>query len=169
MEEGKPHLLWALAGEGGGREGARSPTGGCGEDPREGIERLIREGKMSRADLERAERFWRERLQPGITMPNGQSVKVLLERLLHILIREPRVRQKIHRIELLLEGVYEIRTAAFSRRAAFSRWDEEGRSLVGHAILAPESESENQLVSLHVIEEKELRRMGRKGERVWPQ
>ena len=47
------------------------PIAGGAESPRERIERLVAEGKMPRAAVERAEQLWHERWQRGIQMPSG--------------------------------------------------------------------------------------------------
>ncbi len=139
------------------------PIAGGAESPRERIERLIREGKMTREAVDRAEYLWYERWQRGIQMPNGEVVSISLDDLYHLLV-DNRIWRKPERIERILQGVYELRATREGRRRALSRWDEEGRSLVGYAIISGDSHA----WTMHIIAERDLRKY-RDEELLWSQ
>ncbi|MBX6770872.1 MAG: hypothetical protein IRY83_04050 [Chloroflexi bacterium] len=139
------------------------PIAGGAESPRERIERLIREGKMTREAVDRAEYLWHERWQRGIQMPNGEVVSISLDDLYHLLV-DNRIWRKPERIERILHGVYELRATREGRRRALSRWDEEGQSLVGYAIISGDSHA----WTMHIIAERDLRKY-RDEELLWSQ
>jgi len=139
------------------------PIASGAESPRERIERLIREGKMTREAVDRAEYLWYERWQRGIQMPNGEVVSISLDDLYHLLV-DNRIWRKPERIERILHGVYELRATREGRRRALSRWDEEGQSLVGYAIISGDSHA----WTMHIIAERDLRKY-RDEELLWSQ
>ncbi len=135
------------------RELPPPPMAGGAESPRERIERLIREGKMTREAVAQGERLWRERWQGGIRMPNGEVVSISLDDLYHLLV-DNRIWRKPERIERILQGVYELRATREGRRRALSRWDEDGQSLVGYAIITRDRHA----WTMHIIAERDLRK-----------
>lgn len=140
-----------------------SVAGGVGE-ARERIERLIAAGELPRAAVTRAEQFWQERFRYGILLPNGETAHVTLGDLYHVII-DDRIWRHPERIERILQGIIEIRTARQERRRALSRWQEDGLQLFGYAILEPDG----RVRTLHVVVPSEFRRQQRQGERRWPQ
>ena len=62
-----------------------------------------------------------------------------------------------------LLGIFEIRTARLVRRVGLSRWSEGSTELFGIVILDPGGD----VRSLHVVDEKRIRRELRKGEVLW--
>lgn len=109
-----------------------------------------------------AEKVWGERLQQGILLPNGETVRVSLEDLYHAIV-DSRIGRKPERIEQLLRGVFQIRPATNGRRKVLSRWEEESRELYGMAIIGQDST----LRSIHVVDEKRLNRETRKADLLW--
>lgn len=139
------------------------PIAGGSERDRERVEYLIWIGDIPREAVERAEQLWRERLQFGVEMPNGELATVALTDFYH-LIQDNRIWRKPERIELLLRNVFEIRTARVDRHRALSDWHEDGRETTGYGILTLGGD----LISIHLVDERELRRLRRQGERLWP-
>jgi hypothetical protein len=132
------------------------------ETPKERVERLIEQAKMSREAVTTAERFWRTRLRDGVLLPNGERAVITLDDLYHVMV-DQRVGRKPQRIEQMLRSIFEIRSTDRGRRVAFSRWAEDGKSLVGVIIL----EANGRLRTLHVVEERRLRRAMQKGDLLW--
>jgi hypothetical protein len=132
------------------------------ETPGERVERLIREGLMPREAVAAAQRLWWERLRQGVPMPNGDTAIITLRDLFHVIV-DPRIWRRPDRIEHMLQGIFEIRTGEFRRRVGLARWEEDGRELVGVVIL----EADNRLRSMHVVDERKLRRATTRGELVW--
>lgn len=132
------------------------------ETPAERIERLVAEGKMPREAVRAAEVLWYERLRHGVLMPNGEYAAISLDDLYHVII-DRRIWRKLWRIAYILAGVFEIRTAEQERRIGFSRWQEEGRMLVAYVIL----EADSHVWTMHVIDEKRLRKLLRQGDVLW--
>ncbi|MBI4506840.1 MAG: hypothetical protein HY691_15010 [Chloroflexi bacterium] len=136
-----------------------------GESPKERVERLLGEGTMPRRAVEQAERLWRERLQHGVEMPNGEIVRITRNDLYHAII-DPRIWRHPERIALAIAHVFEIRALKQGRRQALSRWNEGGQELLAVVIL----EGGPRLWSMHVINEKRVRRYNRAGgEVLWKQ
>lgn len=148
------------------------PAGSGGEDKtsrenestRERVERLVAEGKMTAEAVANAERVWRERLADGIDLPTGARAVIALSDLYHVIV-DDRIRRKPERIEHMLLGVFEVRTTELERRIALTRWTEEEQILVGLIILEPD----NRLRSLHVVDDKRIRREQNKGIVLWRQ
>lgn len=132
------------------------------EEPGARIERLIGEGKITREAVEAAEKLWEERLRYGITMPNGETAIITLNDLYHVIV-DDRIWRKVYRIERLLLGVFEIRTARLGRRVALSQWEEAGKVLFGRAILDVDSS----VRSMHLIDARKLRRERAVGDLLW--
>jgi hypothetical protein len=141
------------------------PTSGQGsaEPPRERIERLVAEGQMPRDAVEQAERLWQARLRHGVTMPNGEQVRITLDDLYHIIV-DSRIWRHPERIARALESVFEIRALEHGSRLAFSRWYEGEQERLAALVLYPD----RTLRTMHLIDERRLRRYTRKvGEVVW--
>ncbi len=136
---------------------------GGAESPKERIERLVAEGRMSQEAVEYAERLWRERLHEGVSMPNGEITRLTLDDLYHHIV-DPRIARHPERIALILEGVSEIREANLGRRRALSRWLEDGHEVLGYAIIDENSEAR----TMHVVRPSEFRRLSRQGGHLWP-
>ena len=133
------------------------------ESVRERVERLIVEGRLTRDAVREAERVWAERLRHGVRMASGQSVHVSLGDLYHAIV-DSRIARKPWRIETMIAGIYELRTAESDRMLGLTRWIEETGELQGYVILT----SERTLRSVHVVDERRLRKLARRGERLWP-
>jgi hypothetical protein len=141
------------------------PIAGGAESPRERIERLVVEGKMPRAAVERAEQLWHERWQRGMQMPNGEVVQVTLDDLYHVIV-DDRIWRHPERIEAALANVFEIRASYSSRRLALSRWNEGETIQLAAVVLTGES----RLWSIHLIDEKRFQRYNRqRSEVLWRQ
>jgi len=141
------------------------PVAGGAESPRERVERLLAEGKMPRASVQRAERLWREQLRSGVSMPNGELVWITLDDLYHVIV-DDRIWRHPERIKAALTHVFEIRASHSSRRQAFSRWSEGETTQLAALVLTADS----RLWSIHLIDEKRLRRYNRQGgELLWRQ
>ena len=132
------------------------------EDSRQRIERLVAEGKMPREAAQTAERLWRTRLRRGIALPSGETAVVTLSDLYHLIV-DDRIWRKPERIERILSGVFEIRTARGGRRIALSRWDEAGQTRVDCAILEPAG----RVWTMHLVDERKLRRELGRGDVLW--
>ena len=129
---------------------------------RAGLDELLRDGRITAAQIADAERVWRERLAAGIRLPTGAQASIDLPVLYHVLA-DPRIARKPERIERILQSVFEIRTANQGRRRALSRWDEQGVQVAGYAILSPNDE----VVTVHVVDERTMARFLRQGDSVW--
>jgi hypothetical protein len=113
---------------------------------------------MPREAVSRAERLWETRLRDGITMPNGEIARVEASDLYHLIV-DDRIWRHPERIERALRHVFEIRAARSDRRQAFSRWREpDGERLASVILMA-----DNRVWSLHLIDERRLRRYTRGG------
>ncbi len=134
----------------------------AGEEPKARIERLISEGKITPHAVEVAELLWEQRLQYGVLLPNGERIVVTLRDLHHVIV-DDRISRKPERIEWALLGVFEMRPGRLDRRVALSQWQEGVKSLFGMVVI----ERDNTLRSLHLVDEKRLRREMRKGELLW--
>ena len=138
---------------------------GKAESPRDRIERLIREGKVTQDVVNEAERLWRERLREGVRMPNGEVVKIALDDLYHAIV-DPRIWRHPDRIERAIANVFEIRASHSQRRQAYSRWLEGATGQLAALVL----EKDNRLWSVHLIDERRLQRYTKKaGEVLWRQ
>jgi hypothetical protein len=139
------------------------PVAGGSERDRDLIEQLVAEGRIPRAAVDAVEQLWQEQLQPGIILPNEQTITIVLTDIYHLL-QDSRIRRKPERIALLLMNIFEIREAQWSRQRGLSRWQEGEQSVTGYAILTPD----NALVTMHLVRESELRRLRRQGAQLWP-
>ncbi len=139
------------------------PISGGAESPKERLDRLVAEGMILQEAVDQAERLWRERLQNGVLMPNGEIARLILDDIYHIIV-DSRIGSHPERIVLLLEGVADIREAALGRRRALSVWQEDEQEFFGYAIL----EKDSRVRTLHVVRPGEFRRMSRQGGRLWP-
>lgn len=133
-----------------------------GEPPKERIERLLREGKITEEAVKAAEALWQSRLQYGVTIPNGETAVITLDDIYHVIV-DNRIWRKPYRIEAALRGVFEIHTAEYGRRQCFSRWEEVDATQVGLVIL----EANSRLKSLHLVDERRLRKQMRHGGLLW--
>src|SRR2546430_2634675 len=104
------------------------PVARGSESSAERIARLVTEGWMPQAAVAAAEQLWRQRLVPGVRMPNGEVAVIELSDLYHLLV-DPRIWRQPERIERLLSGVFEIRDADLGRRRALSYWEEDEKVL----------------------------------------
>jgi hypothetical protein len=132
------------------------------ETSRERIERLIREGKLTAGAVANAEAVWHARLREGTIIPNGERITVTLSDLYHVIV-DPRISRKPERVERALLGIFEIRTTRYDRREALTSWEEDGKALSGIAIL----DTNNTLRSLHIVDDRRLRRVMRKEGLLW--
>lgn len=139
------------------------PSGGERESTKERIARLVAEGHVPPEAVGEAEQMWEERLRHGVPMPHGEMAEVTINDLYHLLV-DPRIWRKPIRIELLLRGVFEVRTAKVGRRRALSRWQEGDVQMWGYAILEPSSK----VRTIHLTSERSARRMQRQGDLLWP-
>jgi hypothetical protein len=135
---------------------------GKGETPGARIERLLQQGKITEEAVKAAEALWQDRLQYGVLLPDGEMAVIALDDLYHLIV-DNRIWRKLWRIELLLRGIFEIRTALQGRRTGFSTWQEDETILSGYVIL----EQDNRVRAMHLVDEKRLRREMRKGELLW--
>ncbi|MBA2452125.1 MAG: hypothetical protein H0V47_03055 [Chloroflexia bacterium] len=131
------------------------------ETTKERVDRLVAEGEMTAQAVANAERVWKERLANGILMPTGDMATVTLSDLHHVIV-DIRILRKFERIERMLKGIFEVRTSRLDRRLALTRWHEE-HPLVGLVVLL----DSNQLWTLHVVDDKRLRREQNKGTLLW--
>jgi hypothetical protein len=138
------------------------PIGGGRESSAERIARLVAEGRMPRAAVERAEEFWRQRLVSGVRMPNGETARIELSDLHHLLV-DSRIWRRPERIEHLLLGIFEIRQADLGRRRAVSQWEEGEKPIQGYAILL----HDGRVWAAHVVDERRLARLRRKERLLW--
>jgi hypothetical protein len=126
------------------------------------VARLVAEGWMPQAAVTAAERLWSARLANGVQMPNGETARIEPDDLYHLIVDE-RIWRKPERIERVLAGVIAIHEAASGRRRAFSRWDEDGTTLLGYAILEPNS----RVRTMHLLDAKRFERRRRKARLLW--
>ncbi len=122
---------------------------GQGESPGERIERLLQQGKITAEAVEAAEVLWQDRLQYGVLLPDGETAVITLDDLYHLIV-DHRIWRKLWRIELLLRGIFEIRTSVQGRRAGFSTWQDDATTLLGYVILEPD----NRVRAMHLVDEK---------------
>lgn len=115
------------------------------------MQRLLRAGELTTDQLARAEQSWRDRLRHGVVMPNGETVRIELTDVYHVL-NDGRIRRRPERIERLLSSVFEIRQARGDRRRALGQWEEEGQPVFGFAII----ESDSRLRTMRVTIAKSL-------------
>ena len=134
------------------------------ESPAERIRRLVAEGRMTLSSVRQAEAFWRERLQEGVAMPDGERATVALDDLYHLIV-DTRIGRKPWRIERVLSGIFEIHTAEYGRRIGFSRWQEDSKELLAYVIL----QSDNRVRTIHIVNARRMRREMRKGTLIWGQ
>ncbi|HHY95483.1 MAG TPA: hypothetical protein GX513_10825 [Firmicutes bacterium] len=132
------------------------------EPPKERIERLVAAGKIPQEAINRAEALWHSRLREGVFLPNGERLQITLLDLYHAIV-DPMIWRRPERIESLLLGIFEIREGEHGRRVALSRWKEDEQERVGYAILG----EEGGLRTLHVVDEKRIRREMRRGQVLW--
>ena len=138
------------------------PQAGEAHDPVAHIERKIATGEASRALVEEARAYWRDYLMNGVLMPNGERVEVAY-RDLHHLLDDDRILRKPFRIERMLAGVFEIRTANYGRRLGLSTWEENGETRYGYAIL----DANGRVRTMHILRERGRRQMARRGDLLW--
>jgi hypothetical protein len=138
------------------------PIAGGGESAAERIARLVAEGKMPQAAVSAAEELWQQRLVHGVSIPNGEIVRIELSDLHHLIV-DARIWRRPERIERLLLGIFEIRQAELGRRRALSQWKESENLLSGYAILL----HDNRVWAAHLIDERRLARMRRKERLLW--
>ncbi len=117
---------------------------------------------MPQVAVDHAKELWQERLRHGIVMPNNETAVIALDDLYHVIV-DPRIWRHLERIELMLVEIFQIRSAKYGRRIALTRWEENNQQLVGYVIL----EAGNRLWSVHVVDEKRLRREERRGNLLW--
>jgi hypothetical protein len=134
------------------------------EQPLDRVSRLIREGHMTQEVVDHAVGFWRDQLRQGVRLPHRELVVISLDDLYHVLV-DPRILRRVERIEMMLQGVFEIRTTSEGRQCALSRWSEQDQNLCGYIIL----QADSRLRTMHVVDEKRLERQARKGELLWRQ
>jgi hypothetical protein len=132
------------------------------ETSQERIERLIAKGRMNEDAVQHTLQLWHQRWREGIQMPNGERALVTLDDLYRLLV-DPRIWRHPQRIEHVLTGIFELRTALHGRRKGLSRWEEGPQTLVGYVIL----DMDNRVRTMHVLDERTLRREMRKGELLW--
>lgn len=138
--------------------------GSSKEPSKERVDRLVREGRLSQEMVDGAVSFWQARLTGEISLPNGERVFVTLGDLYHIIVA-PRILRKPWRIERILVNAVEIRTGDLDRRKVASRWDEDGRLLVGYFVL----DTDNSVRTMHVVDEKRIRKLMKDGDLLWKQ
>jgi hypothetical protein len=122
---------------------------GKGESPEARIERLLQQGKITAEAVQAAKVLWQDRLQYGVRLPDGEMAIIALHDLLHVIV-DNRIWRKLWRIELLLRGIFEIRTSVQGRRTCFSTWQENGTTLLGYVIL----EQNNRVRAMHLVDGK---------------
>ncbi len=125
------------------------------------IERRIIAGLIDHDLVEAARAYWRQHLRDAVLMSNGERASVSYRDLHHVL-RDNRILRKPYRIERVLAGVFEIRTADVGRWMGLSRWEEE-EPRCGYVILEPNF----QVWTMHIIDERALRKKARRGELLW--
>jgi hypothetical protein len=119
---------------------------------------------MTQEVVDHAVGFWRDQLRQGVRLPHRELVVISLDDLYHVLV-DPRILRRVERIEMMLQGVFEIRTTSEGRQCALSRWSEQDQNLCGYIIL----QADSRLRTMHVVDEKRLERQARKGELLWRQ
>lgn len=93
-------------------------------DPIELVIDEIFAGKYSWDDVGRALSFWHQNLATGVRLPNGGMATITARDVCHYIDGDPRILRKPERMEQLLNGIVEIRTAHSGRRLALSTWYE---------------------------------------------
>ncbi|MBI2321353.1 MAG: hypothetical protein HYU88_04490 [Chloroflexi bacterium] len=147
-----------MADEGWGMDDPRGASGhGRGESPKRRVDRLIREGRIAHLAVEAA------RLWEGVALGNGESAFVTENDLYHVLV-DDRILRKPERIRSILANILELRAAKRGRRMGLSRWDESGITAWGYVILEPDGS----VRTMHVLDERGMRKKTRRGERIWP-
>lgn len=131
-------------------------------DPVEEIEQRIAAGKITQASLDQARSFWQERLQAGISLPNGETA-ILTWRDLHHVLKDGPLRADPTRIEHLLMNINEIWTADAGRRIAFSTWQEGDQQLRGYSILSPDG----LIITMHITRSRSISQLQRRGTLLW--
>lgn len=144
---------------------ARMDLKAFGEDPESRITRLVRDGAMPQEAVDRALEWWRGGHQV-LMLPNGEQLLVSRDDLLHVIV-DKQIWSKPERIRRAVEGVYELRTSqkAANYTIGLSTWSEEGNKRVGYVVIDPS----NHLRSLHVVNDKRLKRYQRQGDLLWKQ
>lgn len=132
------------------------------ESTKERIERLVAEGKMPQAAVDRAVQLWEKRLKKGIFAPNKEVIKIELDDLYHLIV-DRRIWRHPERLEWMIRGIYEIRTAGEGRRLALTRWPEGEKIQVGYLIL----EADGRVRTAHVVDARKIGRFQRQGELLW--
>jgi len=118
---------------------------------------------MPRHAVEQGIGLWQgRRWEQGIGMPNGGTAYVSEEDMYHLLV-DPRVWRHPERVEMALEGVHEIRSARAGRRIALTEWKEGELRRVGYIVLT----AEGHVWTLHVVDDKAIRKQQRHGELIW--
>ncbi|MGH2558758.1 MAG: hypothetical protein ACRDJH_06820 [Thermomicrobiales bacterium] len=135
---------------------------GDSSDPIARIEQKMASGEVSREEIERARALWRARLHDGVIMPHGERIMISARDLHHVL-EDSRIRRKPERIERLLGGVFDIRTARSGRRMGLSEWVEGGEAVRGYVIV----DDESHVRTMHLLDARGLRKKARRGERLW--
>ena len=141
------------------------PLGGRAETPQERIQRLIREGRKTREEVERAEAFWYERLRSGVRLPNGDLVQISHADLCHVIV-DDRISREPQRIGRALLSAFEMRETEGGRRLVLSSWQEGERERLAALII----DASINLRSLHLIDQRRLERYRRQaGPILWTQ
>jgi hypothetical protein len=117
---------------------------------------------MPEAAVMAAEQFWSAQLTSGVRMPNGETARIELADLYHLIV-DQRIWRKPERIERILAGVIAIHEAELGRRQAFSRWEEDGVVLLAYAIL----EVDSRVRTMHLIDARRFERRRRKARQLW--
>lgn len=86
--------------------------------PRQRIERLVLEGRISRAAVESAEDYWHRELQDRFfQLPHGRQVQVTANDLLHLIV-DPGILRRPDRILLAFSGIFAVHSSETGREIA---------------------------------------------------
>ncbi len=134
-----------------------------GEIPKQRVERLVREGKMPREAVIKAEAFWETDLRKPLLDPRGVNVTVTLNDVYHVIV-DPRIWRHPERIKKILNFVVEIvesKTPGFE--VLISEWGENGKTIYAYAVIA----LNKTLKVAHVVDKKKIRQLKKGAKVLW--
>jgi len=134
----------------------------CGENSKQRVDRLVKEGKIPRQAIIEAEKFWQTNLCEPLVGPRESKITVTLSDLYHAIV-DPRVWRHPERIKTALKSVVEIVESRIdpAYEVWICRWREDGKEITAIAVIAPN----RTLKTFHIIDDKRIKRF-KKGVKV---
>ncbi|MGI9863115.1 hypothetical protein SDD30_17215 [Moorella naiadis] len=135
-----------------------------GENSKQRIDRLIKEGKMPQQAVIEAEKFWQTNLRKPLVGPLGVEITVTLGDFYHAIV-DPRIWRHPERIKMALKSVVEIVESKNypSYEVWICRWKEDGKEITAIAVIAPD----RTLKTLHIGDEKRIKRLKKGVKILW--